>query len=75
MNPREKQKSNKFKELAEKRVKMTTDCLRKIKNLSNKTNYHYTDKDVEKIFSHLEQELINTKNSFSQAAKEDGFSL
>lgn len=58
-------KREKFVELAEKRVTRAMKDLRLIGNLSNKNNYAYTDADVQKITSVLEQEIKNLKARFS----------
>jgi len=54
----------KFVELAEKRVNRTMKELRLIGNLSNKTNYDYTDADVTKIFRVLESVLKDARSKF-----------
>ena len=55
---------NKFKDLAEKRVIRTIKDLRLIGNLSNRSNYSYTEEDVRKIISALDKELRNLKRRF-----------
>ncbi len=59
------QKREKFVELAEKRVTRAIKDLRLIGNLSNKNNYAYTESDIQKITSSLEQEVKNLKMKFS----------
>lgn len=53
-----------FVHLAEKRVNNAIKVIRLIGNLSNKSNYSYTDKDVDKVFKALEKELKNAKSRF-----------
>jgi hypothetical protein len=53
-----------FVRLAEKRVNNAIKTLRLIGNLSNKSNYSYTDEDVNKIFRSLERELKNARVRF-----------
>jgi len=53
---REKDRA-KFVELAEKRVTRAIKDIRLIGNLSNKSNYSYTDQDVRKIIRALEAEI------------------
>lgn len=48
---------DKFVELAEKRVSRALKDIRLIGNLSNKTNYYYTDNDVKKILNALRAEV------------------
>lgn len=54
----------KFVNLAEKRVTKTIKELRLIGNLSNKSNYSYTDKDVKKIIGALNSEIKKLKQKF-----------
>lgn len=53
-----------FVTLAEKRVKRTIKDIRLIGNLSNRSNYSYTDEDVRKIVNALSAELANMKKRF-----------
>jgi len=54
----------KFVDLAEKRVVRTIKDIRLIGNLSNKSNYSYTDEDVKKIMKILQSELNQMKLRF-----------
>jgi transcription elongation GreA/GreB family factor len=54
----------KFVSLAEKRVVRAIKDLRLIGNLSNRSNYQYTAKDVEKITKTLENELRSLRRRF-----------
>jgi hypothetical protein len=58
-------KREKFVELAEKRVTRAIKDLRLIGNLSNKNNYSYTDYDLQKITTVLDQELKLLRQKFS----------
>ena len=53
-----------FITLAEKRVSKTIKDLRLIGNLSNRSNYSYTEKDIEAIIRTLQKELNRTKGRF-----------
>jgi len=53
-----------FVNLAEKRVARTIKDIRLIGNLSNRSNYTYTDEDVKKIIGALNAELANMKKRF-----------
>ena len=55
-----------FVRLAEKRVNNAIKTLRLIGNLSNRSNYSYSDADVEKIFRSLERELKNARARFER---------
>ena len=60
-----------FVHLAEKRVNNAIKVIRLIGNLSNKSNYSYTDKDVDKIFRALEKELKFSKSRFEAGTGSD----
>lgn len=61
----------KFVELAEKRVVRTIKDMRLIGNLSNRSNYSYTDDDVRKIMKALRTELEALKAKFEAKGIED----
>ena len=58
----------KFVELAEKRVNRALKDIRLIGNLSNKSNYSYTDQDVKKIVSALRKALDEMQSRFDRSA-------
>ena len=58
-DPREK-----FVELAEKRVNKAIKSIDLIGNLSNRSNYSYTDQDAKKIVSALKKSLDEMKARF-----------
>lgn len=58
-------KREKFVELAEKRVTRAIKDIKLVGNLSNKNNYSYTEADVQKIVSALEQEVKGLKLKFN----------
>lgn len=64
-------KREKFMELAEKRVNKAVKTMRLIGNLSNKSNYDYTDELVNEIIGALERELRDLKKKFSPGKAED----
>lgn len=62
----------KFVELAEKRVSKALKDIKLIGNLSNKSNYSYTDQDVKKIHQALKAALDEMHQRFkSKGASED----
>jgi len=61
----------KFVELAEKRVNKTIKDMRLVGNLSNKTNYLYTQKDAERILSVLEKEVKLLRSRFFSGGVDD----
>lgn len=57
-------KDEKFRRLAEQRVNAILDKLRLLGQLSNKSNYGYTEDQVETAFKAIQQELKTTKAKF-----------
>jgi hypothetical protein len=62
----------KFVELAEKRVTRAIKDIRLIGNLSNRSNYTYTDEDVRKIMKALKSELDALKARFESVGGSTG---
>ncbi len=60
----EPESRRKFVELAEKRVTRAIKDMRLVGNLSNRSNYSYTDRDVQKIIKALRAELETLKLRF-----------
>lgn len=58
-------KRDKFVSLAEKRVTRAIKDIRLIGNLSNKNNYAYSEKDINKIINALESEIKIMKSRFA----------
>ena len=70
------EKREKFKRLAESRTNKVIDMLGLIGNLSNQSNYEYTAKDVNKIFSSIEKALDVKRERFnSNLSKRRRFKL
>ncbi len=65
----------KFVRLAENRVNTTIKTIRLIGNLSNKSSYSWTSKDVEIIFKALDRELRNAKSRFESGTGGDASSF
>lgn len=63
--------------LANKRVNRAIKAIQLVGNLSNRSNYDYTEDDVGKIFSALNAEMKATKKRFESAGmdREDQFKL
>ena len=54
----------KFAELASKRVNRATQSIRTIGNLSNRSNYDWTEQDVKKIVRELRKAVKEVEDSF-----------
>jgi hypothetical protein len=63
-----------FVRLAERRTNAVLERVRVLGNLSNPYAYEYTDDDVKRIFSAIEQELKATRLKF-QSPKKRQFKL
>lgn len=62
--PKKRSNRERFVRLAEKRVNNTVKNIQLIGNLSNTNNYTYTQKDVDRIFRTLDQELRAARSRF-----------
>lgn len=72
----EQEKADDFKRLATKRTQDALKALRLLRNLSNRSQYAYTDEQVAKIMAALGDALQQIETRFEgQASKEEGFSL
>lgn len=60
----ESKNRQRFVELAEKRVSRTLKDIKLIGNLSNRTNYSYTEQDVKKIMLALNKAVAEVKVRF-----------
>jgi hypothetical protein len=59
----------KFVELASRRVNRALKDIQLVGNLSNRSNYDYTDQDVTKIFKALNDEVTACRKRFEQASR------
>jgi len=59
----------KFVRLATKRVTNALKSIQLVGNLSNRSNYDYTEEDVQKIFRALQEELNSCRRKFELATK------
>ena len=58
------EKQERFVRIAENRTNRILEQIRLLGNCSNKHNYSYTDEDIKKIFSVIENELKEAKIKF-----------
>lgn len=70
-------KSEKFVELANKRVNKALKDIQLIGNLANRQNYDFTEDQAKKIIRALQQEVDAVKQSFNSVVEADrkGFFL
>ena len=69
------EKRERFEKVAVARTNKILNDLRLLSNCANKNNYSYTDVDIKKIFSAIENEVKKTKIKFLGGKKEDRFTL
>ncbi len=62
----------KFVRLATRRVSNALKAMQLIGNLANRSNYDYTETDVQKIFRALQDELSASRKKFEMAQKRQG---
>ena len=63
-------RDERFQRLAEQRVNSILDKLRLLGQLSNKSNYEYTDTQIELIFKAIQKEVNDTKSKFRNGTKD-----
>lgn len=72
----QEEKNAKFKRLAKQRGERILKDLRLLGNLSNTNNYIYTEEEVKKIFTTLEEELKFARSRFQKTiSKSRGIDL
>ncbi|MFB6306708.1 MAG: hypothetical protein ABEH43_06930 [Flavobacteriales bacterium] len=65
-------KRSKFERLGEKRMVQVLNDLDKVKKLSNRVNYEYSQKDVDKIKSALHEKVNEVVTQFEENLKKGG---
>ena len=64
--PNNNSKADNFVRLAEARTNKIIDMISLLGNLSNKSNYIYTDEQVESIFSSIQEALNESRKKFTE---------
>ena len=57
-------KRQRFENVASNRVPRILDTLQLLQNCSNKNNYEYTEKDVDKMFSEISSAVKDAKQAY-----------
>ena len=57
-------KRQRFENVASNRVQRILDTLQLLQNCSNKNNYEYTEKDVDKMFSEIFSAVKDAKQAY-----------
>lgn len=63
------EKRERFEKVASNRVQRIIDTLNLLKNCSNKSNYEYTEADVELMFKEITATLKDAKSAFANELK------
>ena len=69
MPNRGEDREQRFKRLAEQRVNVILDKLRLLGQLANKSNYEYSDEQVEAVFKAIQKEINETKSKFRNGSE------
>jgi hypothetical protein len=64
-------KDQRFKRVAEKRVRVILDAIRKLSQCSNRRMYNWTENDLQKIWRALDREIELCKKSYTNAEPEE----
>jgi len=65
-------KNQKFVRIAEKRTNKIISMIRLLGNCSNRSNYDYSEKQIQQIFDALSQEIEDAKKKFSSGNEKRG---
>lgn len=71
VKPQNETRAERFRRLASQRTSAIIDKLRLLGNLSNKSNYEYSEEDLRKIMSAIETQLKITKARFTGNKKSE----
>jgi len=66
-----KRKEERFKRIAGRRVQEILNKMRLLRNCSNKSNYSYTNEQVNKIFRAIDEEWKQVKSEYNKKRKND----
>ena len=69
MTSNNESREQRFKRLAEQRVNVILDKIRLLGQLSNRSNYEYTDAQVEAVFKVIQKDISSTKFKFKDGPR------
>ncbi len=72
------EKRQRFEKVAGNRVQKILDTFQLLKNCSNRNNYDYSEKDVERMFTELNKALKESRAAFTSElhkANKQGFTF
>jgi hypothetical protein len=73
--PGEESKRDAFRRIGQRRVTAAREIIRKIGNLSNRNNYDYHDREVEKIFEALQEAIDKARAKFKTRRDTEEFTF
>lgn len=59
-------KAKKFKKLSAKRLNNAADAIRVVSNLANKSDYDYTEEEVDEMFAYLREAVDRAESAFKK---------
>lgn len=74
-NPVDDERRDRFLRVAERRTREILHKLRLLGNCSNKSAYSYTDGEVDRIFTAIEEQLNEARARFEPGRREETFRL
>ena len=72
---KDKERKERFNKVATGRTNKILETLRLLGNCANQVNYSYTDEEIKKIFSAIENEVKETKIKFNTKTSREKFKL
>ena len=69
----EQERHSKFRDIGARRTEDLIHRIKLLSNLSNKSNYYYTDDEVSKMFRSIREELRKAESSFKGGEKKFSF--
>ncbi len=68
---RTEQKHTKFRAVGVRRTNAVLDSIRLLRQLSNTSSYSYSDEEVDKMFSAIQESLDSARESFAQSKRKE----
>ena len=69
----DQERHSKFRDIGARRTEDLIHRIKLLSNLSNKSNYYYTDDEVNKMFRSIREELRKAESSFKRGEKKFSF--
>ena len=69
----EQERHSKFRDIGARRTEDLIHRIKLLSNLSNKSNYYYTDDEINKMFRSIREELRKAESSFKGGEKKFSF--